>query len=130
MKQATHLRPSHTALVSCVPGDKHDLVPLALWAYLEVRGWSARNLGTSLPADQIARAVANFSPDTIFLVLTLLTQLDDALETIAMIRAQSGNCRIVIGGRGAEAARATLERAGAIVARDFNEACRMLEGGV
>ena len=38
--------PQRTALVSCVPGDKHDLVPLALWACLMVRGWAVRNLGT------------------------------------------------------------------------------------
>ena len=129
MKPTARPAPSRTALVSCVPGDKHDLVPLALWAYLEARGWTAKNLGTSLPADQIARVVADLAPDTVFLVQTLLSQLDDALQTIAMIRAQSGHCGIVIGGRGAEAARAILETAGAIVARDFNQACRMSAGG-
>jgi methanogenic corrinoid protein MtbC1 len=130
MKQPTNLQPSHTALVSCVPGDKHDLVPLALWAYLEVRGWAAKNLGTSLPAHQIARAVATFAPDAVFLVLTLLPQLDDALKAIAMVRERSADCRILIGGRGAEAGRAILERAGAVVARDFDEAFRISEGGV
>ncbi|RME20163.1 MAG: hypothetical protein D6806_16920, partial [Deltaproteobacteria bacterium] len=31
------VKPARPAvLVSCVPGDEHDLVPLALWAYLEV----------------------------------------------------------------------------------------------
>lgn len=129
MKQPVQPGRSPTALVSCVPGDKHDLVPLALWAYLEVRGWSAKNLGTSLPAEQIARGVDDFAPDAIFLVQTLLSQLDDALKTIAMIRAQSGNCKIVIGGRGAEVARAILETAGAIVVRDFNEACQASAGG-
>jgi methanogenic corrinoid protein MtbC1 len=128
MRQAAHTSPL-TGLVCCVPGDKHDLVPLALWAYLEVRGWSAKNLGTSLPADQIARAVADLAPDTIFLVQTQISQLDDAMETIDMIRTESPNCRIVIGGRGAEAAGRILETAGAIVARDFDEACQILEKG-
>lgn len=128
MKQATHPSPP-TALVSCVPGDKHDLVPLALWAYLEVCGWSAKNLGTSLPADQIARAVADLAPDTIFLVQTLLSHLDDALETITMIRAESPNCRIVVGGRGAQTARRMIEGAGAVVARDFDGARRTQAGG-
>lgn len=127
MKQATQPSPP-TALVSCVPGDKHDLVPLALWAYLEACGWSAKNLGTSLPADQIAKAVADLVPGAVFLVQTLLSQLDDALETIAMIRAVSPNCRVVVGGRGAEAARRIIEGAGATVAQNFAEACRITAG--
>ncbi|RMH34425.1 MAG: hypothetical protein D6690_10605, partial [Nitrospirae bacterium] len=98
------------------------------WAYLEVRGWSAKNLGTSLPAAQIARTVADLEPDTIFLVQTLLSQLEDALETINMIRTQSPHCRIVIGGRGTRAAASILEQAEAIVVNDFDEACRILEG--
>uniref|UniRef100_A0A7C4VRA6 B12-binding domain-containing protein n=1 Tax=Desulfatirhabdium butyrativorans TaxID=340467 RepID=A0A7C4VRA6_9BACT len=120
--------PQRTALVSCVPGDKHDLVPLALWACLMIRGWTVRNLGTGLPADQIARAAAAFSPDIVFLVLTLLSRLDDALETIAMLRKYTPDLPIVIGGRGAEAARVVLERTGASVAHDFEEAFRMLPG--
>ncbi|RME58285.1 hypothetical protein D6779_06685 [Candidatus Parcubacteria bacterium] len=116
------------AMISCVPGDEHDLVPLALWAYLEVRGWSAWNLGTSLPADQIAKAVAEMAPDTLFLVQTLLSQLDDALKTIDLVRAQRGNCQIVFGGRGAEAAREILEKANAIVVNNFDEACKISEG--
>jgi len=128
MKKPTD-SPRRTALVSCVPGDKHDLVPLALWAYLEVRGWSAKNLGTSLLAEQIARAAVDLAPDAIFLVQTMLSQLDDALETIALVRARLPDRRIVIGGRGAEAGRAILQQAGAIVARNFEEACQLLGGG-
>ncbi|RMH41517.1 MAG: cobalamin B12-binding domain-containing protein [Gammaproteobacteria bacterium] len=126
MKQDVQPSPP-TALISCVPGDEHDLVPLALWAYLEVRGWSARNLGKSLPADQIARAVADLDPDTLFLVQTLLSQLDDALKTIDLVHTLCGDCQIVVGGRGAEAAREILENANAIVVNNFDEACRISE---
>ncbi|MEE4353595.1 MAG: B12-binding domain-containing protein [Desulfatiglans sp.] len=111
----------HRALVSCSPGDEHSLVPMALAAYLEIRGWIVRNLGGSLPASQIALAVASLDPEALFLAFTMLSRLDDALEVIEQTGERSG-CRIIFGGRGAVAARSILESRGALVAHDFGEA--------
>lgn len=45
------------ALVSGVPDDHIQIVPLALAVYLELRGWTALSLGHGLPAGQIAAAM-------------------------------------------------------------------------
>lgn len=113
-----------TAVVSCVPGDQHQLVPLALGVFLELRGWRVRSLGGGLPPDEIAAAVVKFYPAALFLSLPMLSRLDEALETVASVLGKQAQCRIVIGGRGAVAARPLLERAGAGVALDFEEAHR------
>ena len=114
-----------TALVTCAPGDEHSLIPLALAAYLEFRGWSVVNLGRSLPAGQIARAVTALSPRVLFLTFTTITRLDETLEVIELCRAASARCRIILGGRGAVAAKALMEGRGALVARDFDEGFRL-----
>jgi MerR family transcriptional regulator, light-induced transcriptional regulator len=128
MIQGARPKTGRTALVSCVPGDEHELIPLALATYLEIRGWMVKNLGGSLPASQIARAVAAFAPDTLFLTFTMLSRLDDALEVIERIHREPGHCRVVCGGRGAVAAGAILAARGVLVARDFDDgyllACR------
>ncbi|MBN1852562.1 MAG: B12-binding domain-containing protein [Pirellulales bacterium] len=113
-----------TAIVSCVQGDEHQLLPLALGIFLELRGWRVRSLGGGLPPREIAAAVAAFSPVALFLSFSMLSGLDEALETISCVFAKTPPCRILIGGRGAVTARALLERAGARVAVDFEEAHR------
>ena len=110
-----------SALVSCTPGDEHSLIPLALATYLEFNGWSVRNLGKSLPSDQIVRAVTQFSPKVLFLTFTMISRLDGALEIVDQCRSASANCRIIIGGRGAVKVKTILENRGALVANDFKE---------
>ena len=130
MMAGTPPKEESTALVSCAPGDEHSLIPLALAAYLECKGWSVKNLGRSLPSGQIVRAVVAFSPKALFLTFTTITKLDEALEVIEQCRAASPHCRIILGGRGAVTAKAILENRGALVANDFEEGARFAaEGG-
>jgi methanogenic corrinoid protein MtbC1 len=119
---------ARTALVSCVPGDRHDLVALALWAYLSLRGWRAINLGTSLPSDQLTKAAARFSVHSAFLVATQLSDLDDALETASILRNVIPG-HVIAGGHGAEVGRSVLEGAGVGVASSFAEAIALAEQG-
>lgn len=118
-----------TALVSCVPGDIHDLIPLALCTYLELRGWKAKNLGGSLPAEQIAHAVERLNPHALFLTLTMLSMLDNALEVVELTGKYTRDCRIVIGGHGATLSSHILEKHGILVARDFDHGYNLALGG-
>jgi methanogenic corrinoid protein MtbC1 len=115
------------ALVSCAPGDEHELIPLALSSYLECRHWTVKNLGVGLPPDQLARAVAVLEPAVLFLTVTMLSRLDDALDAIESVQRESGRCRIIAGGRGAVLARAVLEDRKVLVALDFADGLRLAE---
>ncbi len=118
------------AVVSCAPGDEHDLIPLALASYLTFRGWTVKNLGVGLPADQIARAVSAFEPQALFLTLTMLSRLEEVLDVIEKVHRESERCRIILGGRGAAAAKGVLESRGALVALDFDEGFRLAREGL
>ena len=117
------------ALVSCAPGDEHELIPLALASYLTFRGWTVKNLGVGLPVDQIARAVASFEPKVLFLTFTMLSRLEEVLDVIGKVRRDSEHCRIILGGRGAFLAKALLESRGALVALDFDDGFRLANEG-
>jgi len=129
MRPESQQRTAALGLVSCAPGDAHELIPLALASYLTCRGWSARNLGVGLPAGQIARAVAAFHPQVLFLTFTMLSRFEDVLEVMAEVRRQPGHCPIIVGGRGAVATRHVLEGRGALVALDFDEGFRLAGEG-
>lgn len=114
-----------TVLAGCAPADEHELIPLALSAYLEAKGWNVRNFGSSLPADQIIAAVLALKPSALFLTFTMLNFLDDLLRVLDGLRRDYPECRVVIGGRGALLARPVLESRGALVAGDFASGHRL-----
>lgn len=120
---------NRTALVANVPQEEHQTVPLALSAYLELRGWRVRSLGRSLPAEQIARAVGALKPDAVFLSVSMLARLIEALDLVERLREQAPGCPIFVGGRGAAPGRSLLEAAGARVVQGFDEAHRWALGG-
>jgi methanogenic corrinoid protein MtbC1 len=119
---------SRVALVSCVPNDQHQILPAALSAYLELRGWTVRCLGRSLPADQIAAAAARIKPAALLLSMTMVARLPEALQVVEQVQARLPQCTIIVGGRGAALGRAWLEAAGARVTQDFDQAHRWASG--
>ena len=120
--------PGRVAVVSCVPNDQHQILASALTAYLELRGWSVRSLGRSLPSEQIVQAVERIEPAALFLSMTMLARLPETLAVVEQARARRPGCRILVGGRGAPWGRPLLEAAGARVTQDFDEAHRWASG--
>lgn len=118
------------AMVGCVPRDHMQIVPLALAAYLRLRGWSAVSLGQGMPADQVVAAARDIRPDAVMLSLSMVSRLSGALEVIGLLKGVAHPPAVLLGGRGAEIARHLIEETGAFVARDFDEAHRRgLAGG-
>lgn len=125
------VEPLHrSALVACVPQEEHQTLPLALSAYLTLRGWNVRSLGRGLPVEQVVRAAGVLKPDAVFLSLSMLSRLNETLDLVARLRASASNYPVLIGGRGAAPACGLLEAAGAHVTQDFDEAHRWAQGGV
>jgi methanogenic corrinoid protein MtbC1 len=113
---------NRNALVSCVPNDKHQLVPMALSTFLELKGWRVISLGVSLPEEQILLATEKFNPDTIFLSLSMLSRLIEALELILKLQRNHPEMKIFIGGNGARSGKSLIEKTRAIVVQSFEEA--------
>ena len=118
-----------SALVTCVPGEEHQLLPLALGTYLELRGWRVWSLGRSLPRAQIAAAVTAFKPDVVFLSLTMLSRLEEALAAVEQLQSCQPAPALFMGGRGTIPAQEILAAAGVQLVQDFAQAhSRALEG--
>ncbi len=109
-------------LVSCVPNEKHQLVPMALTAFLELKGWQVTSLGSSLPASQILLAVKKLKPDAVFLSFHLLSRLTESMELVSQLNETCPGSQILIGGNGAHAGKSLLEASGATVVDSFDEA--------
>lgn len=119
------------ALISGVPDDHIQLVPMALAIYLELRGWTASSLGHGLPAEQIAAAMELLRPDAVFLSLSMVARVSGALETLEKLDRATYRPSVIVGGRGALLAGALLEARGARVADSFDRAHHLAlgEGG-
>lgn len=109
-------------LVSCVPNEKHQLVPMALSTFLELKGWQVTSLGSSLPANQINLAVNQLKPDSIFLSFNMLSRLADTLALVSQLHETHPGINILIGGNGAQASKSLLEKSNATVMASFNDA--------
>ncbi len=113
-------------LLSCVPGDQHDLASILLETFLELKGWITKNLGRGLPAEQIFKAVNKFKPPAIILVFTMLSMLEETLKTIEMIKKAHPSVKFILGGRGAMMSRSLLTERGVRVAENFNRCHEIL----
>jgi MerR family transcriptional regulator, light-induced transcriptional regulator len=93
-----------TVLVSCVPGEEHDLGVMALSIFLEAGGWRVSYPGRSMPIQELTDAVKKFSPDVVFLSLTMLSRLYAAISTAVEIKKTRPKTRVILGGNAARAA--------------------------
>ncbi|MBN1240734.1 MAG: cobalamin-dependent protein [Gammaproteobacteria bacterium] len=97
-RSAAPARFERTVIAACVSGNIHDLgVRMAAELY-RLAGWRVLFLGTTLPANELARAAATFDADLVIVNATLVTQLRDAADVVESVRRSSGRTRILVGG--------------------------------
>lgn len=118
----------YSLLISCVPGDYHDLATKSLSSFLELMGWRVKNLGRGLPSEQILKAFIKLKPHVLILLFTMISMLDEALETIDLIKNGHPNSKIIIGGKGAILSEKILTEKGVIVAKSFEHCHETLKG--
>ena len=88
----------YAAIVSCVPGEEHELGALIVANLLELSGFRVIYLGHSLPESDILYAIDEENPDFIFLSVTLLINLPATKRLIEMIQGQEKHPQVVLGG--------------------------------
>lgn len=115
------IKQEKTILISCAPGDEHDLSTLALSTFLELKGLKVRNLGRSLPAEQILKAVQKLEPGILILTFTMISMLEGVLKVIDIVQAAKPDLKILVSGRGAKLTKSLLESKRVIVIENFSE---------
>jgi methanogenic corrinoid protein MtbC1 len=91
-----------TLVAAAVAGNQHDLGIQVVADFFETDGWRVIQLGSNVPADDLAQAVEFYNADLVVLSVSLATQLTALEETIAVVRTnQRGTAvKILVGGCG------------------------------
>jgi methanogenic corrinoid protein MtbC1 len=110
------------ALVTCVPGNDHEIGTDMLAAVLDVSGWSVFHIGRSAPGPDLLRAAADARPDAVFLSASLASHLTAARELVRALRAAEPARPVLVGGRAAGLVPDLWPTLGAIHAAGFRDA--------
>ena len=115
-------RVDYRALVTCVPGEEHEMGAELIENYLEMQGWDVCSMGHIAPEADIIQEIATYTPDVVFLSVTLVANLPAAKALAMKIREQVPQGKIVMGGYGAVLAAGTLRRFSDVVVHTLEEA--------
>jgi MerR family transcriptional regulator, light-induced transcriptional regulator len=109
-------------LVTTVSGELHEFGALLVSVLALDAGWSAVNLGPSLPAAEVARAAESTGASVVALSIVnrpVGSADDDIVREVTLLRdALRPEVRLVVGGGGAVARRDSLEACGALIMAD------------
>jgi DNA-binding transcriptional MerR regulator len=94
-----------SAILSCPPGEQHDLGLLCFGLALRERGWRITYLGAETPIDTVLDTLNELSPAIVVLSAVTSQRFLDAGDDI---KALAGRARVGIGGAGASEALADM----------------------
>ena len=89
-----------TAVCASVAGNAHDIGIRAIAYLMEFQGWRSIYLGADMPRRELARSVAFYDADLVMLSLALSSQIPTLKRTMAAIREESPETKILVGGGG------------------------------
>jgi methanogenic corrinoid protein MtbC1 len=112
----------YRAVVSCVPGEEHELGAEILANYLEIKGWKVFFIGHGAPQKDIVQAIMTDKPDIIFLSVILISHLPAAKALLQNIREMTSPAKVVAGGQAAVRARKTLGKFADAITNSIEEA--------
>ena len=111
----------YRALVTCVPGEEHEMGAEIVENFLELKGWIIESMGHIAPESDIMKSIVADKPDAVFLSVTLVANLPAAKSLALKIREQDPQVKIIMGGYAAVLARNTLNSCCDIVAASIEE---------
>ena len=120
------------ALVSCVPGEEHELGAEMVASYLESQGWTVYFTGHSAPDEDIVVVMSRYKPEVIFLTSTLISNLHSTVELTKRIRQRAPDSKIILGGRAIVLVKRRMQEFADAIIADYREAhltaIRLLKG--
>jgi MerR family transcriptional regulator, light-induced transcriptional regulator len=100
-------------LAACLPGERHEWGIVAMLAVLQEKGWRAHYLGADLPLDDLLDAARRLAPAAVALSASDPETVRRHLSGLVALAGQlPAGTMVAIGGRGAEAHAAFLQRYG------------------
>jgi len=112
----------YKALITCVPGEEHEMGAEILENYLEIKGWEVVSMGHIAPEEDILEAIQQSKPDVILVSVILTAHLPASKSLLQKIRRLAPDCKLVVGGPAAVLAGEALLPFSDAVVRTFEEA--------
>jgi MerR family transcriptional regulator, light-induced transcriptional regulator len=88
----------HRVVITCVPGETHDMGPRVLADFFEMAGFDVRYLGADVPVDEIVDAVRRWSPSLVALSATMSYNLPAFRDTVNALRKTFGEDVLIAAG--------------------------------
>ncbi len=85
-------------LITCVPGETHDMGPRILADFFEMSGFDVRYLGADVPVKEIVDAVSRWTPDLVALSATMTYNLPSFRATVDALRQSFGDEVLIAAG--------------------------------
>lgn len=92
-------------LIACVDGEWHDMGARVAADVLEHHGFSVRLLGPSVPAGALIDRIVADGPDVVLLSITMPAHVPSLTATLGALSSRFPVLPVLVGGRGAHAAR-------------------------
>ena len=112
----------YKALITCVPGEEHEMGAEILENYLEIKGWEVVSMGHIAPEEDILEAIQQSKPDVILVSVILTAHLPASKSLLQKIRRLAPDCKLVVGGPAAVLAGEALLPFSDAVVQTFEEA--------
>lgn len=112
------------ALVTCAPGEEHELGAVVMGDLLESRGWQVYLVGHNAPEPELLKADAQAKPDAVLVSVSLVANLPEALRLVDALKRSNGQNHIIVGGRAAGLVRDRFQALGCPVAENLEDGLR------
>jgi methanogenic corrinoid protein MtbC1 len=109
----------NTVVVTCAPGEEHEISAELYALYLETKGWPVLFLGHSAPEKDVLLAIQGSEPFALIISAMLIRHLPAAVRLAERVKASMPSIRIVAGGAASERAERALSGSVDAVARDL-----------
>jgi methanogenic corrinoid protein MtbC1 len=87
------------AVVSCSPGERHQLGSQMVSDFLEAAGWEVLPLGADVPTEDLVALVELERPDVVAMSTSMREQLPTVVHTLGELRRIDPRPYLVVGGR-------------------------------
>ncbi len=87
-----------TVVLATVKGDVHDIGKNIVKVLLDNYGYTVVDLGKDVPPEQVVRAAREHSAPLVGLSALMTTTLKSMEQTIALLRAEGLECKVMVGG--------------------------------
>ena len=88
------------AIISCTPGEYHQIAGRMVADYFELNGWDGLYLGASIPEGEIIDFITDNYPDLLAVSMTVSFSLDSLQSLVHKVQQYFPDLPIVVGGQG------------------------------